>query len=176
MKDRLPEHIEPLRLARSHRLLSGQLPLKRMQRLIESIEDKSGDIDIDLKFDIDMNGVSMLEGQVCCSLQLRCQRCMQPMTFPIDVTFRLALVESEAEIDALGEQYEPLLLEDDLVSIADIVEDELLLALPIVPRHAEDECQLINPAAEPVEQQATEPEPSREDNPFAVLAELQRKK
>jgi len=177
MKDRLPEHIEPLRLARSHRLLSGRLPLSRMRRLAESIEDEAGNIDIDLKFDVDMNGVAILEGQVSCSLQLRCQRCMQPMTWPVDVAFKLALVESEAELDALGEQYEPLLLEDDLVSIADIVEDELLLALPIVPRHAEDECQLVNPAAEPVEQaQPAEAEPSPENNPFAVLAELQRKK
>ena len=177
MKDRLPEHIEPLRLARSHRLLSGQLPLRRMRRLAESIEDETGDIDVELEFDVDMNGIAILEGHITCSIQLRCQRCMQQMTWPIDVVFRLGLVESEAEIDALGEQYEPLLLEDDLVSIADIVEDELLLALPIVPRHEEDKCQLNNPAAGPAELDSpADTDATPVDNPFAVLAELQRKK
>lgn len=172
MKDRLPEHIEPLRLARSQRLLHGRLPLSRMPRLVTSLEDDAGEIDVDLKFDVDVTGIAWMEGYLTGTLSLCCQRCMQQLLMPIDVTFKLAMIESESEIERLGEQYEPLLLEDDsLVSVVELVEDELLLALPIVPKHDTVECN----AGEEIVEQVVEVKPEPKKNPFAVLADLKRK-
>jgi len=172
MKDRLPEHIEPLRLARSQRLLHGRLPLSRMSRLVSSLEDDTGEIDVDLKFDVDVTGIAWMEGHLTGILPLCCQRCMQQLLMPIDVTFKLAMIESESEIERLGEQYEPLLLEDDsLLSVVELVEDELLLALPIVPKHDTVKCN----AGEEIVEQVVEVKPEQKKNPFAVLADLKRK-
>ena len=174
MKDRLPEHIEPLRLARTQRLLQGRLPLVRMARLADSIEDDAGDIDVTLKFDVDTSGIAWMEGHLVGTLPLRCQRCMQQLLMPIDVVFRLAMIESESEIEQLGEQYEPLLLDDSLVSVVELVEDELLLALPIVPKHETAECNAGDLDEEIVEEvREVKPEPKK--NPFAALADLKRK-
>ncbi|MCK4743796.1 MAG: DUF177 domain-containing protein [Sulfuriflexus sp.] len=176
MKDRLPEHIEPLRLARSQRLLHGRLPLSRMPRLASSLEvneEDAGEIDVDLKFDVDVTGIAWMEGHLTGTLTLCCQRCMQQLFMPIDATFKLAMVESESEIEQLGEQYEPLLLEDDsLVSVVELVEDELLLTLPIVPKHDTEEC---NAGEEIVEQVVVEVKPESKKNPFAALADLKSK-
>jgi len=174
MKDRLPEHIEPLRLARSQRLLQGRLPLARMPRLAASIEDDAGEIDVQLKFGVDVTGVAWMEGHLDGNLPLCCQRCMQQLLMPIDITFKLAIVESEAEIELLGEEYEPLLLDDSLVSVVKLVEDELLLALPIVPRHETAQC---NPGSrdEKIVEPVPESEPEPKKNPFEVLAGLKSK-
>jgi DUF177 domain-containing protein len=172
MKDRLPEHIEPLRLARSQRLLHGRLLLSRMPRLVSSLEDDTSEIDVELKFDVDVTGIAWMEGHLTGTLPLCCQRCMQQLLMPIDAIFKLAMIESESEIERLGEQYEPLLLENDsLVSVVELVEDELLLALPIVPKHDTVECN----AGEEIVEQVVKVKPEPKKNPFAVLADLKRK-
>jgi len=176
MKDRLPEHIEPLRLARSQRLMKGRLPLSRMPRLVESLVDTTGEIDVELEFDVDKSGVAWMEGHLTCTLSLCCQRCMQEMLLPVDTTFRLAMIESEAEIEQLGEEYEPLILDDALVSVAELVEDELILSLPIVPKHETADCHATNLNEESLDNVVeSNIEPEKKKNPFAALADLKRK-
>ena len=176
MKDRLPEHIEPLRLARSQRLMQGRLPLSRMPRLAESLEDTTGEINVELEFDVDSSGIPWIKGHLSCTLSLCCQRCMQEMLLPVDTTFKLAMIESEAEIERLGEEYEPLILDDSLVSVAELVEDELLLTLPIVPKHETQECHAVSIDNDPVEDIAeTDNKSEQKKNPFAALADLKRK-
>jgi len=176
MKDRLPEHIEPLRLARSQRLMQGCLPLSRMPRLAESLQDTAGDIKVEFEFNVDSSGISWLKGHLSGTLSLCCQRCMQNMLLPIDTTFKLAMIESEAEIERLGEEYEPLILGDSLVSVAELVEDELLLTLPIVPKHEMEDCHAVSVKDAPLEDiTAADNEPKQKKNPFAALADLKRK-
>ena len=182
MKDRLPEHIEPLRLARSQRLMQGRLPLSRMPRLAESLEDATGDIDVELEFDVDSSGIAWVKGHLTCTLSLCCQRCMQTLAMPVDTTFKLAMIESEVEIERLGEEYEPLLLNDSLVSVAELVEDELLLSLPLVPKHETDNCNSADFNDSHNESDShneelieTHSESEQKKNPFAALADLKRK-
>jgi len=176
MKDRLPEHIEPLRLARSQRLMQGRLPLSRMPRLVAVLDDTTGDVDVELEFDVDKSGIAWMKGHLTCTLPLSCQRCMQTLLMPVDTTFKLAMIESETEIERLGEEYEPLLLDDSLVSVAELVEDELLLSLPIVPKHETESCHATDyeeTHSEVVAEVNNEPEEKK--NPFAALADLKRK-
>jgi len=176
MKDRLPEHIEPLRLARSQRLMQGRLPLSRMPRLVESLVESTGDVNVELEFDVDSSGIAWMKGHLTCTLPLCCQRCMQTLLMPVDTTFRLAMIESEAEIERLGEEYEPLILDDSLVSVAELVEDELLLCLPIVPKHETEDCNAaIFDEAHSEEVAETVNESEQKKNPFAALADFKRK-
>lgn len=100
---------------------------------------------------------------------LTCQRCLQPFTEPLEVDRRLRFVRGEAAAEALDAE-----IEDDVLALSksldlrELVEDELLLALPIVPRHG------VCPQPLPVplgEAPATAAEPERE-NPFAALQRL----
>jgi len=97
---------------------------------------------------------------------LECQRCLQRMVVPLQVDRRLFFVAGEdaaASLDAESED-DVLALEPSL-DLRRLVEDELLLALPLVPRH--DIC----PQPLPFE---AEPEPAASEHPFAALAALKR--
>ncbi|HTY92797.1 MAG TPA: YceD family protein [Steroidobacteraceae bacterium] len=73
-------------------------------------------------------------------LTLRCQRCMAPMRWPVASVGRAALVATAAEAERVPEALETVLAPDYRISIRDLVEEELLLALPLVPRHEDNDC------------------------------------
>ncbi len=173
MPDRLPVNIEPLRLAKAGRSMHGRLALTQMQRLKQSLQSAQGDADVELHFGVDENGVHYVRGLVRADLELVCQRCLQPISLHVDAELVLGIVASEREAGRLPGEYEPLLVgEDGLIRLSDLVEDELLLALPIVAMHPEGECA---PAARPV----AEPEAGEENeaqSPFAVLEKLKNRR
>jgi uncharacterized protein len=68
---------------------------------------------------------------------LACQRCLQPMTEPVNSSVRVALIAAEAEARGVPEHLEPVLAPGGRTTVGELVEEELLLALPIVPLHAQ---------------------------------------
>ena len=64
---------------------------------------------------------------------MKCQRCLERMILPLDVRFRLGLVRDKDALNDLSDWYEPLVVTAEPADIADILSDEVLLALPIVP-------------------------------------------
>jgi len=173
---RLPVHIDPLRMAESRRLLEGSIALAEMVRLGESLQDTQGEVSISLEFGIDNEGIRFIHGHVQAEVSLICQRCLETMRYPLDSEFMLGLVRSTTEAENLPSHYEPLLVDDEPLFLRDIIEDELLLALPIVAMHAPEECSAeLNSA--PQSEQAQEDEDTGTtagDNPFAVLADLKK--
>lgn len=98
---------------------------------------------------------------------LACQRCMQPMSVPVDTVVRVALVASEDDVARVPADLEPVLAPGGRISIGELVAEELLLALPIVALHDEGESCAAAPAA--VGTVATGQETHK---PFARLADL----
>lgn len=102
-------------------------------------------------------------------MKLECQRCLQPVSAHLQAqrSFQFAADEATAaEIDAESE--DDVLVLTRALDLRDLVEDELILALPLVPRHDECPSPLIAPAA------IDEPQEVR-PNPFAALAALKGK-
>jgi uncharacterized protein len=98
---------------------------------------------------------------------LTCQRCLQPLTWPLAVATRIRFVSGEAQAEALdAESEEDVLALARHMDLLALVEDELLLALPLVPRH--DSCPQPLPlaAGDPLADASPAP------NPFALLAGL----
>ncbi len=169
MSDHLGEFIEPLSLAEKGRTLTGQLPLSRLDRLCQSLHDGKGEVDVRLHFDKDEVGQPNVTGRLETLLQLKCQRCMQAMALPLGVDLHIGLVRTQKQAESLPDNFDPLLISDEPITAADIVEDELILALPLVALHEMEDCPAAHLAAGQAEQ--NEPAPQRR-NPFAVLAEL----
>ena len=69
---------------------------------------------------------------------LECQRCMQPLEFALNSQVRVALWHSEAEAARVPEELEPVLAPGGRISIGELVTEELLVELPIVPLHEGD--------------------------------------
>jgi len=167
MVEHLPEFIDPLALADRGRQFKGSLPLSKMTRLQDVLLDGPGEVSFVLRFGKD-GKLATVTGLVEAELRLQCQRCLGAVLWPVSCKVSLGVVRSIAEADLLAESYEPLLLEGDTLALADIVQEELLLALPAIPRHSACE-----PAAQaaPEQAKAADAAPQR-PNPFAVLAKL----
>jgi uncharacterized protein len=98
---------------------------------------------------------------------LECQRCMQPMSVPIETRVKVALVASEPDSARVPEELEPMLAAGGRISIGELITEELLLALPIVALHADGE-----PCAAAPDVPAAEERGPDTHKPFARLAEL----
>jgi DUF177 domain-containing protein len=85
-------------------------------------------------------GWVIAEVEVTARAVLTCQRCLAPLEWPIASRGRVALVADAAEADRAPAQLETALAPDRRVSVRDLVEEELLLALPLCPVHEEDGC------------------------------------
>lgn len=107
---------------------------------------------------------------------LSCQRCLQPFEQPLAVDARLRFVRGEAEAEALDAE-----LEDDVLALPrwldlrELAEDELLLALPLVPRHERCPQPLPQGADDAVPAQAGDAVVGERPHPFAALQALKGK-
>lgn len=166
---RLPHQIDPFRLAEAGAQLSGRLPLSQFKRLQELLADDTGELEVELGFDVDELGVPIVVGRIQAALSLTCQRCLEAYAYPVDVQIALAWVKTEQEADKLPLRYEPYVVEETPLQLNDVIEDELLLALPQIPMHDEADC----PASGLLMQDSSaEDEADEKANPFSVLAKL----
>ena len=174
MSSRLPDFVDPWRMADLGRSFSGKVAIAELPRLAKAVLESQGEAELELAFDRDGQKRARLQGFVKATLALQCQRCLGPMRVPLESELSLVLVESMDEAERLPEHYDPLLLEEPRIRLLDIVEDELLLSMPQVPRHNPGECgsgQRYESEPDLAEQE----ESTENDSPFAVLAELKHK-
>jgi uncharacterized protein len=167
----LPAKIHPWRMATEHGCLNGRLALAALPRLTALLDGAEGEVIVDLSAGCDAHGVRFIQGCLQTEVVWTCQRCLGPLRLPLEVTVNLGLARDEAAIDRLPDEYDPLLVrEDGDVAITNLIDDELLLALPQIPRHEDrQECEAhgyLQPGEPALDL------PNRQ--PFAVLATLLR--
>lgn len=166
--ERVPEVLDAWRMVAARRGVEGRLPLSSLTRLEGSLLDTEGEVRFALDFDRDALQVPYVELRIDAQLPLECQRSMERFLLPVQIVQRLGLIRDEADEAALPPGYEPLLVpEDGQLRAIDLVEDELILAVPVVP---------VKPGSEAVERDwpATQIEQERV-NPFAALSALKPK-
>jgi uncharacterized protein len=130
MPKQLPETTNFLKQAERNVTLEGPMPLVKLERLSGSLHDNSGELFATLRF-TSGTGYLGLNGTVEASLDLICQRCLQPMKHEVSGQFKFGLMTDEKYEDKVPSDAEPYLLEGDEQSVIDILEDELLLSIPI---------------------------------------------
>ncbi len=150
-------------------MLRGSIAVASLERLLPVLISDEGELQVEIELGKDPDGIRYLKGSVKGAVMLKCQRCLDNMSLPLDLVFRLGLVASEDAADRLPDRYEPLLVTAEPAHIADVIAEEVLLAIPIVPRHSDRvECQeFVKDYKPPVGEQR--------ENPFAVLAGLKLK-
>lgn len=141
----LPEFVDPMRLAETRQTLKGQVAVAAMPRLMAALDmlpRARGQVDVVLAFSVDRQGVRRVLGSLHAELDALCQRCLQPMVLPLHVNIALGIVRALDEAEQLPGEYEPLVLASvtEGLPLASIIEDELLLALPVAPLHEEARC------------------------------------
>ncbi len=123
---------------------NGVVPVSRLPRLCELVSVEEIDtlppVSAQLQTARGKDGGAQLHGRLQGCLSLRCERCLQPLRWAFDFELVLRLVRSEANEKRLLDHCEPLLLEDDWLPLHQLIEDEILLALPMAPAHPAGNC------------------------------------
>ena len=153
-----------------------QIPLAELPRVSHELTGKDGEAIGNVRFSRHM-GHAIADLEVRASPEVVCQRCMQSMRWPVDVKSRIALVTDYDAADRVPEGTEVFLVEGDSVSVRDLVDEEVMLSLPHVPRHDEDsECAGMPMTLPGQEADADDAADAQVQKPFAQLGELLKRK
>lgn len=174
-----PDWIDVERAAQAGRRFAGEARIEWMPRVLDLLDEPGPDDEIGFEISAGLEKLSgagdivRLAVRVHGSVPMTCQRSLKRYRQPIDSHSSVAVVASEDQLSALPEDLEPKLVPEGRLKLVELVEDELLLALPLVPR---------DPDSSPVENAGDSFEPAEpdknngRDNPFAELARLRTRK
>lgn len=162
MSGQLPAQIDPIRLADDGARLYGSLPGSEMSRLQGLVHPGCwpDPVTVDLQFARVGQGVRQLHGTIRTQVEMVCGRCLKPLRVEVVAQPLFVLLQAGETEPQEGES----LVVAAAVSLAELVEDELLLAMPMSPGHAEGQCKLALPAT-----MGKAPEAEKRANPFAEL-------
>jgi uncharacterized protein len=141
------------------------VPVAALPRLAESVQETTGEIQVDLAFGISVEKKKIVTGHASAELTLVCQRCLENVKVPVKSDISLGIVWDEEGAEALPEYLDPWITGEGIADLYDMIEVELLLSLPKVAYH-EELCvdrQLFT-SGKPVE--------VKKPNPFQVLEQL----
>ncbi len=175
----LPQFIVPRKMARKSQILEGFLPLSVLNRVGELLVNNCGQFRVSFRFKLDNEGFSVIEGKVSGQVTMLCERCLGETCVDIEIDVSLACVYTEEQAKALPDHYDPLMTLDERTDLYALIEEELLLNLPIIAYHTDGSCvfsgSMVFEDKETSLQEsynAKTKKSSSERNPFAVLAQL----
>jgi uncharacterized protein len=164
---RLPRHIDPRKFAHQGLDLQGDIAVSDLNRLASLVLDNAGEVKVVLEFGVDEERHRVITGEAQCAVNVTCQRCLEPVEITLDAEINLAMVWDEERAKQLPKTLDPLILPEGPADIYTIIEDELLLELPMVSYHDKD---CIEQTSFGDEEVVTETKSSK--NPFQVLEQL----
>jgi len=145
VSDNVHTPVDANRLARERSYIEGRLDLSRLLRLADLLVDDSGEVSYRVQGTTTETGHPALRLDLHAKLTLVCQRCLEPVDVSIDTRRELVLAEN-------GNAFDPDDGEDDdtdvipaaeATHLEDLLEQELVLSLPMVPQHDEGRCPVL---------------------------------
>lgn len=174
--DPFPEFPDALRLFARNGKINANLPFARLLRFSDYLFERNGQVTVNLNFEHDAAGRRHLSGSLASKVVLQCQRCLQPLQQDLNSSLDILVLDTEAELEELEALHEvsnsadAVIGTDEELDILGIIEDELILSLPLAVVHEDEHC---NTQLDALKQQATE-QLSSKQNPFTVLSALKK--
>ncbi len=135
IKDGIPQRVKVSAAVAHASTWQGSLPVARLPRLAAVLAASKGELAAVIAAGRDEAGGARLSGTVDGLLPLVCQACLKTFSWPLHLELELRLVFNEAEERRLLQECEPFLVEDDTLHLHDLVEEEVLLAIPMALPH-----------------------------------------
>jgi uncharacterized protein len=163
----LPRRLDPRKLAHQGAVFSGIVPVNSLPRLQEAVATVRRVV-ADIEFGLGDQREKVVQGRVCADLDVVCQRCLEPFGAQVTSDFTLAVVWSEEDARQLPATYEPWITGEGEGDLYEVLEEELLLSLPVVSFHQEECTDKALFSSGDLPEDASEKKP----NPFQVLKQL----
>lgn len=122
-------------LAERQRVLSGELQLSKLTRLVGMLHSDAGSVRASLKFGQRRARHLEVELTYTAAVEVTCQRCLEPFRHELAGRVNVVLVDAASTLDTAPEGYEPFELADGRLSPAELIEDELIVSMPLAPKH-----------------------------------------
>ena len=167
----LPIHIDPRKLALQGYCLEGEVAVGGLPRLASSVLRIFGPVLASVQFELDETKARIAKGSAKASVEVVCQRCLDPVQIDLYAEFALQIIRSEEQESRVAKNYEPWIVAERIANLSEVLEDEILLALPLVNYHEVGNCtgDTFQPESELVGKNL-----GADSNPFEILAQLKR--
>jgi len=164
MQEKLRRHYQIQKEVSRGGKFQGEIGLSDLGRLSDFLLSDRAEIDVEFSFSQSDYDLPMVEGQLQARFIIECQRCLKAMELPLNIDFQLLVSPPDSEVTESS--LDTVFSENGSVDIFAVVEDELILGLPLVTMHEDIACNEFWQAQE------EDPEPTTKENPFSVLAKL----
>jgi uncharacterized protein len=164
LSESLPGKLKLFNLAKKEVSLSGLYQISDFPKISEITSNKKDNVKVDLSFCLNNNKTPCVDGIIKLDIVLPCQRCLEELHIALNVNFTLAFVKHEQLAEGLDSHYEIYVTEKDELPTIDLISDEILLSIPMVPTH-DYSCMTEINKQKIVEEKA--------ENPFSILKKIQ---
>ncbi|HDZ09744.1 YceD family protein [Pseudohongiella sp.] len=162
---------------RHEQTVEGYVPLQALKNLSAMLTDSEGRAHAVLMFRFDQDRRRRIDGELQATVNVQCQRCLEPVQITLSERFELAVVSTEAMAKDLPASLDPWLSDEETLNPADIVEEQLILCMPIVSTHQQCNAAIMQEVLEKgvgIEHN-DQAEEKQASSPFSVLATLKNK-
>ena len=170
MSNDLPLRFDPVLFAKRGRQFAGKLPVQDMPRIMELAPNSDSDFNVTMEFSTSSLQFPMVKGTIEGEVVQSCQRCMGDAAVPISGEFQLLLISPDSLELASEEGHEIFEYDGQYITTASLVEDEIILSMPIVAKHTD-----VEKCESNVKQwmhEFDEVPTDKKENPFAKLKDL----
>ena len=124
-----------LKLAKKNFSVIDELNIEDLPRINEIASNNSDKIKVNYSFYLENNTTPCLDGEFSLIIYLTCQRCLEELPVSLNLNFSLAFVKNKSQAEELSKHLEIYLFEGEELSLMDLISDEILLSIPMVPKH-----------------------------------------
>ncbi len=159
----LPDQLKLFNFAKKEISLSGLYQISDFPKISGIASNKKDNVRVELSFYLINNKTPCVEGIIDLDIVLECQRCLDNLSIALKVNFNLAFVKNDQHSEELDSHYEIYVIEKEEMATHDLISDEILLSIPMIPTHDYDCIKEIN------EQEIVE---EKSENPFSILKKI----
>ena len=141
LKGPIPSQVDPRKLADRAVTLEGELPFESFPRFSEQLAENVGVVRAKFVFGREERKAMVMHCELDAEVKMVCQRCLELVTLPIHSESTYAVVKEGANTQSVPQGYDVIELGEDPLDLLALIEEELLLALPIMPAHHPEKCQ-----------------------------------
>ncbi len=162
--------VSPRDFARKNRRWRGEVPTTSFDRLMSEITTDSKAVVVDLAFSHDENNLIRMQGHASVTAGVACHRCAESVETTIQADIDARIVDSDETARELAQDSDVIVIEDNPVSVSELIEDDLILSIPWRVCENQKDCPNLNndAAAETQDEELSE----STQKPFANLREL----
>ncbi len=162
MEQGIPDKIKLFNFAKKGLIFSQQYQLKDFPRISNLASNINDSIDVELNFYLEKEKIPCIIGKIKLDVTLTCQRCLDDVSIHLEPNFKLGFLKNEQQGEELDSSFETILNTDEEFSTVEFITDEILISIPMIPKHSH---KCVSYDNKQVEEQ-------KRENPFAILKQL----